>query len=404
MLDRAMPALLPEDMIDLLTALVDKSLVHFEPSTQGYALTESVRAYGLERLRGEGDREAVQRSHCVYYARLAHAAQEGLEGPDAALWMQRVVRNADNVRAALDWAAASPEGGQAGLELASGMWRYWEMRGQLAEGYHALTRALAHPGAQEPTQARSDAENGAGHLAMRVGDYDAVERHYRAALAIRTELGLVGAIAACRNNLGNLDLVRGRYESALEGYRESIRLWDSLGNDEDVWIAVGNLGGVYRVMGQNDACVEHCRRAIEGLRRHGNEALMHHALYWIVLCQNDAGDYAGARETLREALTICRKLVDGPNSCHLFDGLAVLAARDGEWERAAILRGASDHLREVFSITLHEIEEGLLRDLHALAGTRAESPEWRHALAVGAAMSWEEAIEFAFRCVADGSG
>jgi len=396
MLGQAMPALLPEDMIDLLTALVDKSLVHFEPTTQGYALTESVRVYGLERLRAEHERDAMQEAHCAYYTQFAHTVQDGLEGPDAALWLRRMNHEADNIRAALDWAASSPAGGLRGLELASGMWRYWELRGMLTEGYQRLTQALAHPTAQAATEVRADAENGAGNLAMVMGEYDAVERHFRASLAIRSEQGSVSAIAASRNNLANLDLVRGQYESAKEGYETAIRLWESIGNDDDIGSAVGNLGGVHRMMGNNAACVEHCRRAIEGLRRHGNETMMHHSLYWIVLCQIDARDFDGAKETLREALAICRKLVYRPKTCHILDGLALMAAIDERWSHAATLRGASDHLRMQFDVTLHDVEEVLLRDLLALAGPRVDSPEWSGALAAGAAMSWEQAVQIGF--------
>ncbi|GGT20487.1 BTAD domain-containing putative transcriptional regulator [Streptomyces purpureus] len=67
-----------EDVVELLSRLVDRSLV--VRSGERYRLLESVAAYALERLRDVADEDAVRARHRAFYLSLAEAAGEGLRG------------------------------------------------------------------------------------------------------------------------------------------------------------------------------------------------------------------------------------------------------------------------------------------------------------------------------------
>ncbi|WP_461071279.1 BTAD domain-containing putative transcriptional regulator, partial [Streptomyces pseudoechinosporeus] len=141
----------PAEVLDLLTRLVDRSLVLASHEADGprYRLLESVSAYCLERLRAT-EYERVRRTHAHYYAAFAERADSFLRGGDQRQWLRRLDAETANIRSALDAAAAN---GDAGLmrHLAHAMVWYWFLRGRLTEARRQLTMALGLPGQAGPT-------------------------------------------------------------------------------------------------------------------------------------------------------------------------------------------------------------------------------------------------------------
>jgi predicted ATPase len=69
------------DVLDLLTALVDKSLVVVEHQGEGtrYRMLETIREYTLERLTAAGEDGGARSQHLAYFAHLAITAEPKLE-------------------------------------------------------------------------------------------------------------------------------------------------------------------------------------------------------------------------------------------------------------------------------------------------------------------------------------
>ena len=156
-----------QEAVALLGRLIDKSLVHVEegPGDRRYRLLETVRQYAAERLEEAGERSAFERHHRDWYVALTESDPTptgDLPARDRLLWLDR---ERDNVRAAL--ASALVADPQAALRLAVALWRFWLMRGYLAEGYRWLTAALA--AAPESTAVRARALLAACVIGLRRG-------------------------------------------------------------------------------------------------------------------------------------------------------------------------------------------------------------------------------------------
>jgi predicted ATPase/DNA-binding SARP family transcriptional activator len=97
-----------DDTLELLTGLVDKSMVIVRSGTDWfrYGVLETLRAYGRERLRELGieDQNAVR--HAVYFTQLAERAAAGMHSPDEQAWVERMLPDYDNLRASFDHAVA----------------------------------------------------------------------------------------------------------------------------------------------------------------------------------------------------------------------------------------------------------------------------------------------------------
>ena len=184
------------EVLDLLTSLVEKSLVPFEDqgAEARYRLLETVRQYARDRLLEAGQAEAVRDRHRDWFLALAEEAGPKLYGPEPGAWMDRLEREHDNLRAALAWSEAQ-EQGEVGLRLGGALWWFWHVRGYWTEGREHLAGMLALPGAEARTMARAGVLVSAGMLARRQGDYRAERALAEESLAICRELGDKSGIA-----------------------------------------------------------------------------------------------------------------------------------------------------------------------------------------------------------------
>ncbi|WP_049558770.1 BTAD domain-containing putative transcriptional regulator [Nonomuraea sp. SBT364] len=132
------------DVLDLLSGLVDRSLVAVTAGERGlrYRLLASVADYCGERLREAGELAEIEARHRDYYTGLAVTADRHLRGPAQREWLHRLDAETANLRAALD--SAVRHGGA--LRLANALAWYWVLRGRLGEGRRSLARALAAGG------------------------------------------------------------------------------------------------------------------------------------------------------------------------------------------------------------------------------------------------------------------
>ena len=174
------------EALALLGRLIDKSLVHVEegPGDRRYRLLETVRQYAAEQLREAGERDAFVRRHRDWYVELAESDPTPAGDLPARDRLRRLDLERDNLRAAL--ASALVDDPQVGLRLAVALWRFWLMRGYLAEGYRWLDATLA--AAPEPTAARGQALLAACLVGLRRGVYERIHEFAAESVAIFREL------------------------------------------------------------------------------------------------------------------------------------------------------------------------------------------------------------------------
>jgi predicted ATPase/DNA-binding SARP family transcriptional activator len=135
-----------DDVLDLLAALVDKSLVVVVGDGQPrYRMLETIRAYGLERLDAAGERERVRRAHAGYFLGLAETAESYLRGGDQLTWLNRLTEDHDNLHAALRGAIGAGDA-EVATRLVAALGWYWWLHGHRAEGATLAAETVALPG------------------------------------------------------------------------------------------------------------------------------------------------------------------------------------------------------------------------------------------------------------------
>lgn len=182
----------PCDVLDLVEALVDKSLVVARHPSGGdgvrYRLLETIRTYGAERLAEAGEVRTVRRAHAAHFLGLAEAADPHLRRAEQLDWLARLSADHDNLHAALRRSLADDDLPTA-LGLIGALSSYWMLRGIRYEGSAPARQLLSRLGA-EPLPGLEE-EYVACVLSAVFGmlDFSEYADHVAAARAILEELG-----------------------------------------------------------------------------------------------------------------------------------------------------------------------------------------------------------------------
>jgi predicted ATPase/DNA-binding SARP family transcriptional activator len=456
-----------DQILDLLTALADKSLLIVRHDPPRYRMLEIIRAYGQERLAEAGEAEEVREAHAQYFTRLAEAGQYHLLRAEQLDWLRRLSADQDNLHAAIRGAVAVGDGPVA-VRLAAALGWYWSLRTMKVEGTELMGEALSVPGAvvaadpenlavayamgallamDTPLRATvpdwldraaalaaritdpvhpiiaqlgplaslfgaSDPARGPvgpeafddavgdpdpwvaaiarilrGHWALNVGRRHAeAEADFLAGARILTELGERWGQAVALGGLAMLEGWRGEHAIAVGHYRQATEIVAAFGSTEDelqfrlfmvrqLWLAgereaaraelaralpdaerlglpelrafaVYIAGDLARLDGRPEAAREALLRAAR-LATSPDESQQVRAVATTGLGYLAAaeGDLDAARDWHAQALAAARFSADAPVIAEALAGLADLALREGDPERAAELLGAGFAIR-----------------------------------------------------------
>jgi non-specific serine/threonine protein kinase len=108
------------DVLDLMDALVDKSIISVDRDGQArYRMLETIRQYAHDRLAASGQLAVLRRRHRDHYQKLARTACSQWFGPDQIAWRVRLRREHANLCAALEFCLTEPGQAQQALTIAS---------------------------------------------------------------------------------------------------------------------------------------------------------------------------------------------------------------------------------------------------------------------------------------------
>ena len=146
------------ELIEHLGALVDKSLVIAEGADlPRYRLLESARAFAVEQLASAGEGEATSRAHLLTMLDVFRRADDDYLTTPALPWVDRLLPDLDNLRAALEAAQRRPEDALLAAELATLATFFLTLSGLGAEALRtcqAVRAAIDDAGAPARLRAR----------------------------------------------------------------------------------------------------------------------------------------------------------------------------------------------------------------------------------------------------------
>jgi predicted ATPase/class 3 adenylate cyclase len=376
--------------LDTLESLVDKSLVRVR-ETDRFWMLETIREYATERLDASGDADELRRRHAEHFLALAEEAEPYARKVDAA-WLDRLDREADNLRAALDWLEASGET-QLVLRLAGALDDYWGAKGHLAEGRRRLEDALAAD--DRPTPARAKALNAAADMNVGHADVARARQWASEALALHRQLGDTWGVAGSLYLLGAAAADDQDYESGRELWEESARLFQEAGDSFYTLLATRMLAWAYDELGESDRARGLIEDVLEKGRAAGDKHLQVHALESLAHTAAPEGRVEEAASLLEEAWGLNRELGDRFRAAVIVCRFARVLAFAGKAEAAAQILATGETLYEEMGAT----PMGWLRrgndEALALIHARLDEASFAEAYERGRMLTADEAVALA---------
>ncbi len=379
-------------VLDLLTGLVEKSLVSLDASGERYRLLETVRQYGQELLAASGEGDQVRGRHLEFYAELVKEARVGLTGPSQAIWMARLDAERENLLSAHAWCDFAVNGAQMGLCLAQESKFYWFSRGYLGLGHRIVVESLARGGAGVRNADRCAALFVAGQFAFVMGTYGDAQRFLEESLAIARELRDRKAIAQALQPLGMACLGQGHLATARAHLEEALALARELGNKRELAAALNAIAQLYRIEGALDKAellYENVLLLAQELGDQESRAIGLLNLAMVSICRR-AEDRA--RDMLLEVTRIASSIGSQRVGLSAIEVSAGMGALCQDWERAAIFYGAAEAQTGNTGIHRDPADEAFLAPLIEKARNALGSDAFGHAEASGRALSYDEAM------------
>jgi predicted ATPase/DNA-binding SARP family transcriptional activator len=335
-----------EDVLELLSRLVDKSLVVAEVragEVRRYRLLEPVRQYAGERLEESGETEDFSGRHAGFFLALAEEAEPELAGAQQQEWAERLETDHDNMRAALSWSLEKEP--ETAFRLAMALARFWERRVRLVEGSAWLEAVLRlSDGADTAVRAKLSSE--AGTFAFHRADYDHAIVLHGEALELYRQAGDDSGVAFALLCLGAQYFEKGDPEQAAPFLEEALALSRRIGDKQNTAGTLHNLAEVERQRGNYERAKTLGMESLSLSREMEDQWRLAMIVGWVGLLEVWNGDdHESAEGFLEEALALNRGLGNWAYGAYCLEGFAGLAGARGQGERAARLWDAAEALR-----------------------------------------------------------
>ncbi len=386
------------DVLDLMSRLVDKSLVvvdHHANGRRRYRSLETVRQYASNRLRNAGDADAVRVRHFALFLDVVTRAEPELMKSDQLQWLDRLQVEQDNLRAAMEWRLAADPPGPEGLELAARLHWFWIKRAQLAEGRQWLERGLARFTAA-PIQQRAQAMTALGNILFFLGDFERAHALLGEGAAIAEAAGTHAIAAIAFGMFSMTSIERGDFDGAAQSAARSAAAARAATEPWLEGFSLSYRGYEALYAGEIDRAGDLYEQGLTLLRAQGEIWGMTIALFDLALLRVVQQRHAEARAMCHEAIAIGRQFGDQRAIAWALGLLAGADAAEGHAVRAARLRGAMDGLLDSIGTTVQPTYNLLIDDrLFPAVRTELGTDAYQQAWASGRAMSLSQAIEYA---------
>ena len=338
------------DVLSVLDELRDRSLVyvHAPDGEPRYGMLETVRQYAAQQLERTGEAAVVRDQHLTWCVLLIEQAAPALVGLKQAVWLARLVRDFDNLRAALQW-ALDRSLSTAGLRVAGGLGKFWLRGGHQREGRRWLAAVLSLPLSAEDTEAmavRAIALEAAAGLAEDAHEFAQATALYVESGALKRTLGQAEHSAAMLLNAAMEARAGGEYARATALQEECLAQYRRRGNrdsprDDDLGLSLSFayrftfLALILREQGEYERAIALCEECLALTRELGDAEGKGQALLSLADIARDQGDTARVRVYGEESLTLFRDLGHPYAIGFALNNLAQAAYLDGDLAQAA---------------------------------------------------------------------
>jgi non-specific serine/threonine protein kinase len=300
------------DILDLVTRLVDKSLVTYENlnGSARYDMLETIRQYAREKLIQAGEIEFLRRKHLEYFADFTENIASELWRSKQVDWMDHLEQEHDNLRTALEWSLCGECGPGLllqGMRIASAVSLFWLVRGHWSEAWTWMRRLLDSPeGVDLHDPVKTRLLYAAGFIVKSLGDIlKSSELFELAAQEARAQQDQSGHAYALLG-LGEVAINEHALEEAENYLEQSMVIFSSLDDPVGMLLAFADKGTIAADSQGYDKAREYFNENLKICRELGHQLGVAGTLLALGQIETHFGDKDKGRKLVEESLAIYR--------------------------------------------------------------------------------------------------
>ena len=330
-----------EQILELLSSLVNKSLVAAQTLQLGearYSMLETIREYTQERLVVSDEWSATHDRHLQCFLKLAEETAPKLIERYQQIWLDWLEVEQANFRAAQ---ARSLESVQieAGLRIAIALYEFWQKRGYVQESLGWFERLLVQADEKISVVVHAKAFSSAAHMAMLLGNTSATIEYGQKAGALGQAIGKEeqSDLAVALIGLASSARAAGDYQTAFAIGERAIQLLRDSGELYPLGRVLIMQAGTAMPLGRYDTVHALLDEGLKLAREAGDSyriAIILNFLGDLARCEQD---FAGAKPNYENSLALFRELDAKRDVASVLQNLGHACLHLGEVERAQIL-------------------------------------------------------------------
>jgi non-specific serine/threonine protein kinase len=393
-----------QDALELLTHLVDKSLVVItsRAETRRFGLLETIRQYAWERLESSGETDATLAKHREWFTSWAAKQRRLLSTPDQLVALEALEADFDNLRAILERSMASGDVEPA-LRIAADISYFWWLHSHFGEAGAWFKRLLA-VGERASPHVRAKLLLGAGLFSASVFDHQQAEERLTEARRIAQEINAPRLEAWALAHLTFNEFYRLNWDAARVYAAQSLRIFQNAGDLLGIgWVTFTQTVADYVDLWRDNKCtpevaedfLSKLKPMLAGAQQLGERNLLGHVLEVLGSMALEAGriDEAGAH--LFEAVSAFDTLGNPVHLARTLDRVARLGTRANQPAAAIRLLGATTTLRQQVGVSARLAEQVVFDEALDTARKNVTPDSFKDAWAEGTRMTRDQAVQHA---------
>ena len=290
---------------------------------------ESLRQYAKTRLSAS-EWDALQDAHARYFLELSQRLSAQLDGPGAALALQKLEAEKSHFGAAAQYLLRGEIGETRerreakllmALQLCAALAWYWEKSGHLELGRETMEEAL------EVAQQIAPSETAIRSLVLDLGSPASEEERARA-------LELSSLRARVMESAGKIANFLADHDGAIAHIESALRLFRLIGDDAGAATCLYALGFGAMQRGEIEMARTLCEQSVALIRRQNDSAALGDALYNLALVATFSGDFETAHQLSRERLDLLRVSGDRRGVALSLENMGMAAIFQGQLDAA----------------------------------------------------------------------
>ncbi len=331
------------EMIELLEALAEKSIITFNEVKVRYRMLESIRQFGARKLKDSNELDSITENHFKYYSSLTAEADEKIKGHDEIQWMKVLDDESPNILKAYEWSCKN-KSAEDTAKLALALKNYWDIRGFRTESLRRFESIL-----ERMTDHNSviyyKIKTATGFFNRLKSKYDTAEKFFTECLNFYKESNNKSGIAETLNNLGVTAYDRGEYGKALDYYRENLLLINEIEDEREKANLFYNLGNVSFYRGEYPAALEYYQKSLDIRRVTGNKSTIAYNLNGLGLIALVNGENSAAHRYFEESLLLSKEIGFKHLTAVILNNLGSLSHENADYLKAIMYFGESLSIR-----------------------------------------------------------